>query len=201
MDIRAAASKLGTNRGHPPRYPDRGGRPRDGEHGFGEGSPMTVGFLHGQSAYVPDPVDPLGYVERVLERFPPDRDRLRSAGVCGACCPIVAPAAALEPRRGQRVLRLVDRIAAMSVMRVHDRGERAGLDQLDVDGCVRREVWWPPPTTIRIPRPRPAPLTAILGPKRGDPPLEPSSCELNNLLLPTGRMPKRPRSSPGTRLR
>ena len=50
-----------------------------------------IAFSGSDTAHEPDPVDLPGYVERVLERFPPDRDRLRSAGVCGACCPICCP--------------------------------------------------------------------------------------------------------------
>jgi hypothetical protein len=34
-----------------------------GEHGLGEGSPMTVGFLYGQSDYEIDPLARLDYVE------------------------------------------------------------------------------------------------------------------------------------------
>jgi hypothetical protein len=41
------------------------------------------------SGYEPDPMDLLGYVERVLERFSRDRDRL---GSVGRVAPFVAPA-------------------------------------------------------------------------------------------------------------
>ena len=40
------------------------------------------------SGYEPAPGVPLGYVGRGLKRFFRNRDRLRSAGICGACCPI-----------------------------------------------------------------------------------------------------------------
>jgi hypothetical protein len=43
-----------------PRYPDRGVRARGREYGFGRGSPLTVGFLQGQSAYEPGPGSPAG---------------------------------------------------------------------------------------------------------------------------------------------
>lgn len=54
---------------------------------------MTVGFLHGQSAYEPEPVAQLDYVELGFKRFSRNRGRLRSAGICGACCPIRCPSA------------------------------------------------------------------------------------------------------------
>lgn len=52
---------------------------------------MTVGFLQGRSDYEPEPGVPLDYVGHGFKRFTRVRDRLRSAGVCGASCPISCP--------------------------------------------------------------------------------------------------------------
>lgn len=49
---------------------------------------MTVGFLQGRSGYEEGPLAPLDYVEAILARFSRKRDRLGSAGICGACCPM-----------------------------------------------------------------------------------------------------------------
>jgi len=62
---------------------------------------MTVGFLHGQSAYEPEPGDRLDYVERGLERFSRDRTTWGSAGICGAPCPISCPTALHHGSRGK----------------------------------------------------------------------------------------------------
>lgn len=55
------------------------------------GRKLTVGFRHGQSAYEPDPMDLLGYAERVLERFSRNRDRLEDCRSSREAAPSAEP--------------------------------------------------------------------------------------------------------------
>ena len=72
-------------------------------HAFGAGTLLTVGFLHGQSAYELDPLDRLDYVGLGFKPISGDRTTWRSAGICVACCPIRCPSrvtySLVDPRR------------------------------------------------------------------------------------------------------
>jgi len=52
------------------------------------GAHATFGFPQGRSDYEPEAGVLLDYVGHGFKRFSRDRDRLGSAGICGACCPI-----------------------------------------------------------------------------------------------------------------
>jgi hypothetical protein len=57
-----------------------------------EGKPLRLsGFPQGQSDYEPEPGVPPNYVEHGFKQFSRDRDRLGSAGIRVACCPICFP--------------------------------------------------------------------------------------------------------------
>src|SRR5260221_14719479 len=85
------AGKAWDRPGHPRRATLTVGSRRGGEHGGSEGSPMTVGVPHGQSAYEPEPGGPLDYVGHGFKRVSRDRDRLGSAGGWGGSFPLFFP--------------------------------------------------------------------------------------------------------------
>lgn len=62
---------------------------------------VTLGFPQGRSDYEPEPGVPLGYAGHGFKRFSRNRDRLGSAGICGACCPICCPSDAKIAIRGR----------------------------------------------------------------------------------------------------
>src|SRR5215216_7433528 len=77
--------------GRSPRYPVREGRPRGGENGFGEGTPMAVGFPHGRSDYESAPEARFTTWGTVSSGFCGIELRGDRLEICGACCPICCP--------------------------------------------------------------------------------------------------------------
>jgi hypothetical protein len=68
---------------------------------------MTLGFLPRRSAYELDPMDRLDYVELGFKRNSRDRTTWRSAGICGAPCPISCPSDSYG--RAQMIIRAAAR--------------------------------------------------------------------------------------------
>jgi hypothetical protein len=91
------------------------------DSGGGISNPRPSGYEHWL-------VDRLNYVELGFKQFSRDRPTSRSAGICRACVPFVAPAGPLEPQRGRHILPLPEP-SRDGVVQVDGRREGAGSRQ------------------------------------------------------------------------
>jgi hypothetical protein len=114
------------------------------------------------SGYEPEPGVPLDYVEHGFKRFSGDRDRLRSAEIRGASCPISCPSDLdssqgldalnrLDSHQQMRLLQQAKELVAADPGVGENAAQRPALDVLGVnrDGDDARVVgvgewWWLP---------------------------------------------------------